>query len=269
MRLSRYVFPVMASLGFGFLYVPILILVIYSFNESKLVTVWGGFSTRWYVELFQDPQILDAAKLSLQIAASSATIALVLGVAAAMTLVRFRWFRGRTWLAGMVAAPLVMPEVITGLSLLLLFVALDNWLGWPSGRGVTTIVLAHATFGMAFVAVIVQARLRDMDRTLEEAAMDLGARPATVFLTVTLPTIAPALVAAWLLAFTLSLDDLVIASFVSGPGSSTLPMVVFSKVRLGISPDINALATLMILIVGLGGVFGFWQMRRSTHRRYA
>ena len=269
MRLSRYVFPVMASLGFGFLYVPILILVIYSFNESKLVTVWGGFSTRWYVELFQDPQILDAAKLSLQIAASSATIALVLGVAAAMTLVRFRWFRGRTWLAGMVAAPLVMPEVITGLSLLLLFVALDNWLGWPSGRGVTTIVLAHATFGMAFVAVIVQARLRDMDRTLEEAAMDLGARPATVFLTVTLPTIAPALVAAWLLAFTLSLDDLVIASFVSGPGSSTLPMVVFSKVRLGISPDINALATLMILIVGLGGVFGFWQMRRSTHQRSA
>ena len=269
MRLSRYVFPVMASLGFGFLYVPILILVIYSFNESKLVTVWGGFSTRWYVELFQDPHILDAAKLSLQIAASSATIALVLGVAAAMTLVRFRWFRGRTWLAGMVAAPLVMPEVITGLSLLLLFVALDNWLGWPSGRGVTTIVLAHATFGMAFVAVIVQARLRDMDRTLEEAAMDLGARPATVFLTVTLPTIAPALVAAWLLAFTLSLDDLVIASFVSGPGSSTLPMVVFSKVRLGISPDINALATLMILIVGLGGVFGFWQMRRSTHRRSA
>ncbi|NCW08834.1 MAG: ABC transporter permease subunit [Gammaproteobacteria bacterium] len=269
MRLSRYVFPVMASLGFGFLYAPILILVIYSFNESKLVTVWGGFSTRWYVELFQDPQILDAAKLSLQIAASSATIALVLGVAAAMTLVRFRWFRGRTWLAGMVAAPLVMPEVITGLSLLLLFVALDNWIGWPSGRGVTTIVLAHATFGMAFVAVIVQARLRDMDRTLEEAAMDLGARPTTVFLTVTLPTIAPALVASWLLAFTLSLDDLVIASFVSGPGSSTLPMVVFSKVRLGISPDINALATLMILIVGLGGVFGFWQMRRSTHRRSA
>jgi len=269
MRLSRYVFPVMASLGFGFLYAPILILVIYSFNESKLVTVWGGFSTRWYVELFQDPQILDAAKLSLQIAASSATIALVLGVAAAMTLVRFRWFRGRTWLAGMVAAPLVMPEVITGLSLLLLFVALDNWIGWPSGRGVTTIVLAHATFGMAFVAVIVQARLRDMDRTLEEAAMDLGARPTTVFLTVTLPTIAPALVASWLLAFTLSLDDLVIASFVSGPGSSTLPMVVFSKVRLGISPDINALATLMILIVGSGGVFGFWQMRRSTHRRSA
>jgi len=269
MRLSRYVFPVMASLGFGFLYAPILILVIYSFNESKLVTVWGGFSTRWYVELFQDPQILDAAKLSLQIAASSATIALVLGVAAAMTLVRFRWFRGRTWLAGMVAAPLVMPEVITGLSLLLLFVALDNWIGWPSGRGVTTIVLAHATFGMAFVAVIVQARLRDMDRTLEEAAMDLGARPTTVFLTVTLPTIAPALVASWLLAFTLSLDDLVIASFVSGPGSSTLPMVVFSKVRLGISPDINALATLMILIVGLGGVFGFWQMRRSTRRRSA
>lgn len=267
MRLSRYVFPVMASLGFGFLYLPILILVIYSFNESKLVTVWGGFSTRWYVELFQDPQILDAAKLSLQIAASSATIALVLGVAAAMTLVRFQWFRGRTWLAGMVAAPLVMPEVITGLSLLLLFVALDNWLGWPSGRGVTTIVLAHATFGMAFVAVIVQARLRDMDLTLEEAAMDLGARPLTVFFTVTLPTIAPALVASWLLAFTLSLDDLVIASFVSGPGSSTLPMVVFSKVRLGISPDINALATLMILIVGLGGVFGFWQMRRSTHRR--
>ena len=267
MKLSRYTFPVMASVGFGFLYFPILILVIYSFNESKLVTVWGGFSARWYLELFQDPQILDAATLSLQIAAVSATIALILGVAAAMTLVRFRWFRARTWLAGMAAVPLVMPEVITGLSLLLLFVALDHWLGWPSGRGVTTIILAHATFGMAFVTVIVQARLRDMDRTLEEAAMDLGARPMTVFLTVTLPTIAPALVAAWLLAFTLSLDDLVIASFVSGPGSSTLPMVVFSKVRLGISPDINALATLMILIVGLGGVVGFWQMRRSINRR--
>ena len=267
MRISRYVFPVAAALGFGFLYIPILILVVYSFNASKLVTVWGGFSTQWYGELFRDPQILDAAKLSFQIAAVSATLALILGLAAAMTLVRFHWFRGRTWLTGMVAAPLVMPEVITGLSLLLLFVALDNLFGWPSGRGVTTIILAHTTFGMAFVAVIVQSRLRGMDRTLEEAAMDLGARPLVVFLTITIPTIAPALVAAWLLAFTLSLDDLVIASFVSGPGSSTLPMVVFSKVRLGISPDINALATLMILIVGLGGAIGFWQIRRSMRRR--
>jgi putrescine transport system permease protein len=267
MRWSRYIFPAAAALGFGFLYIPILILVVYSFNASKLVTVWGGFSTQWYVELFRDPQILDAAKLSLQIAAVSATLALILGLAAAITLVRFQWFRGRTWLTGMVAAPLVMPEVITGLSLLLLFVALDNLFGWPSGRGVTTIILAHATFGMAFVAVIVQSRLRGMDRTLEEAAMDLGARPLMVFLTITIPTIAPALVAAWLLAFTLSLDDLVIASFVSGPGSSTLPMVVFSKVRLGISPDINALATLMILIVGLGGAIGFWQMRRSIRLR--
>ena len=267
MRLGRYVMPVSAALGFGFLYIPILILVIYSFNASKLVTVWGGFSTQWYVELFRDPQILDAAKLSFKIATASATLALVLGVAAAMTLVRFRWFKGRTLLTGMVAAPLVMPEVITGLSLLLLFVALDNLLGWPAGRGVTTIILAHATFGMAFVAVIVQARLRDMDRTLEEAAMDLGARPLTVFFTITIPSIAPALVAAWLLAFTLSLDDLVIASFVSGPGSSTLPMVVFSKVRLGISPDINALATLMIMIVALGGAIGFWQIRRSMKGR--
>ena len=266
MSLSRYVMPSLAALGFGFLYLPILSLVVYSFNASKLVTVWGGFSTEWYVALLNDPQILGAAWLSVKIAAMSATIALVLGTMAALTLVRFRWFRGRTWLTGMVAAPLVMPEVITGLSLLLLFVALESLIGWPSGRGVLTIVFAHATFGMAFVTVIVQARLRDMDLSLEEAAMDLGARPLTVFVTVTLPVIAPALVAAWLLAFTLSIDDLVIASFVSGPGSSTLPMVVFSKVRLGISPDVNALATLMILLVGLGGALAFWQIRKA-HRQ--
>lgn len=241
-----------AIIGFIFLYAPILALVIYSFNASKLVTVWGGFSTKWYGELLRDPQILGAAWISLKIAFVSATLATTLGTIAALVMVRFGRFRGRTLFNGMLTAPLVMPEVITGLSLLLLFVGLQFTFGWPAGRGMTTIIIAHTTFGMAFVAVVIQSRVVDMDRSTEEAAADLGAKPLRVFFDITLPAIAPALLAAWLLAFTLSLDDLVIASFVSGPGASTLPMVVFSKVRLGVSPDVNALATLMLGAVGLG-----------------
>jgi putrescine transport system permease protein len=244
--------PVAAVLGFVFLYAPIISLVVFSFNESRLVTVWSGFSTKWYGELFADQQMLGAAWLSLQIAAISATIALVLGTLCAVALVRFKRFRGRTALAGMVSAPLVMPDVITGLSLLLLFVGMESLFGWPSGRGLLTIILAHSTFCMAYICVVVQSRLADFDLSLEEAAMDLGASPARVFFDITLPIIAPALVSGWLLGFTLSLDDLVIASFVSGPGSSTLPMIIFSKVRLGVSPDVNALATIIIAVVALG-----------------
>lgn len=240
------------ALGFGFLYLPIVLLIVYSFNESQLVTVWAGFSTRWYGELLRDDQILSAAFLSLKIGAINASIAVVLGTMAGLAMARLGRFRGRTLLGGMLAAPLVMPEVITGLSLLLLFVSLDQAIGWPDGRGATTITIAHITFSMAYVAVIVQARLIDLDRSLEEAAMDLGARPWAVFFLITVPIIWPALAAGWLLAFTLSLDDLVIASFVSGPGASTLPMVVFSKVRLGVSPEINALATLILAVVAAG-----------------
>jgi putrescine transport system permease protein len=251
MRRSWFL-PTAAMLGFVFLYAPIMSLVVFSFNESRLVTVWSGFSTKWYGELFADPQMLEAAWLSLRIAAISATIALVLGTLCAVALVRFKRFRGRTALAGMVSAPLVMPDVITGLSLLLLFVGMESLLGWPAGRGILTIILAHSTFCTAYICVVVQSRLADFDISLEEAAMDLGASPARVFFDITLPIIAPALVSGWLLGFTLSLDDLVIASFVSGPGSSTLPMVIFSKVRLGVSPDVNALATIIISVVALG-----------------
>lgn len=250
-------------IGFIFLYAPILSLVIFSFNKSKLVTVWGGFSTKWYFELFNDPQIRDAAIISLKIAATSASAALVLGTLAAMALTRFSKFRGRTLLTGMVAAPLVMPEIITGLSMLLLFVSMERLFGWPAGRGMLTIILAHTTFSLAFVAIIVQSRLVDLDHSLEEAAQDLGARPARVFFDITLPIISPALLSGWLLAFTLSLDDLVIASFVSGPGASTLPIVIFSKIRLGVTPAINALATLMIATVALGIIVAALQFRRA------
>lgn len=237
--------------GLAFLYLPIASLVVYSFNDSKLVTVWAGFSTRWYGTLLHNQQILDAAWLSLEIAAIAATLATALGTLAALCLARFGPFRGRALFGGLVTAPLVMPEVITGLSLLLMFVALERAIGWPAGRGIATIVIGHATFAMAYVTVVVQSRLVGMDPSIEEAAMDLGARPAKVFLVITLPLIAPALVAGWLLAFTLSLDDLVVSSFVSGPGASTLPMVIYSKVRLGLSPEINALGTLLITTVAL------------------
>jgi len=254
---------IFAILGFVFLYAPILSLVIFSFNESQLVTVWGGFSTKWYGALLQNREILGAALISLQVAVVAATLAVVLGTLAAYVLMRFRRFRGRALLTGMATAPLVMPEVITGLSMLLLFVSMEQIIGWPAGRGVTTIIIAHTTFCLAFVAVVVQSRLAGFDMSLEEAAMDLGARPVRVFFDVTLPVIAPALVAGWLLAFTLSLDDLVIASFVTGPGASTLPMVIFSKVRLGVSPEVNALATIIIGIVALGVGIATWQLYRG------
>jgi putrescine transport system permease protein len=235
--------------------------VFYSFNNSKLATVWGGFSARWYGELLHNEQILDATFLSLRIAATSATIATVLGTMAGLVLARFGRFRGRTLFSGMITSPLVMPEVITGLSLLLLFVSMQHLFGWPAQRGFSTITIAHTTFSMAYVAVIVRSRLSAMDESLEEAAMDLGGRPLRVVFDITLPLIAPAMIAGWLLAFTLSLDDLVIASFVSGPGSSTLPMYIFSKVKLGVTPDINALASLIILIVSVALIIAWFAMR--------
>lgn len=254
--------------GYGFLYLPIVLLIVYSFNASKLVTVWGGFSTKWYAELLHDQKVLDAAWLSIQVAVINATLSTVLGTLAAVVLVRFTRFRGRTLFSGMIAAPLVMPEIITGLAMLLLFVAMEHSLGWPAGRSMTTIVIAHITFSLSFVTVVVQSRLSQMDVSLEEAAMDLGARPLKVFLVITLPIIAPALLAGWLLAFTLSIDDVVISSFVSGPGSTTLPIVIFSKVRLGVSPEINALATIIVGIVSIGIIAAgrLAQVKERRHR---
>jgi putrescine transport system permease protein len=254
-------------LGFAFLYIPVALLIIYSFNSSRLVTVWGGFSTKWYGELLRNEQILNAAWLSLKVAALSASLAVALGTLAGLVLARFGPFKGRTLLSGLTTAPLVMPEVITGLSLLLLFVTMEQIIGWPAGRGMTTIVISHITLTMAYVTVIVQSRLAQMDDSLEEAAMDLGARPHKVFFLITLPIIAPALMSGWLLAFTLSLDDLVITSFVAGPGSSTLPMVIFSKVRLGVSPDINALATILVTIVAIGVAIAGVMMTRQQKAR--
>jgi putrescine transport system permease protein len=254
-------------LGFAFLYIPVALLIIYSFNASRLVTVWGGFSTKWYGELLRNEQILNAAWLSLKVAALSASLAVALGTLAGLVLARFGPFKGRTLLSGLTTAPLVMPEVITGLSLLLLFVTMEQLIGWPAGRGMTTIVISHITLTMAYVTVIVQSRLAQMDDSLEEAAMDLGARPFKVFFLITLPIIAPALMSGWLLAFTLSLDDLVITSFVAGPGSSTLPMVIFSKVRLGVSPDINALATILVAVVAVGVIIAGYTMSRQQKQK--
>lgn len=265
-RRPTFAFSVMCF-GFAFLYVPILSMIFYSFNSSRLATVWGGFSTKWYGELLQNDLILEAAWLSLKIAAVSATFATLLGTMAGLALARFGRFRGRTLFTGMITAPLVMPEVITGLSLLLLFVALEEWIGWPDGRGASTITIAHITFSMAYVAVIIQSRLSSLDESLEEAAMDLGSRPFRVLIDITLPIISPAMISGWLLSFTLSLDDLVIASFTSGPGASTLPMVIYSKVRLGITPDINALATIMIVVVSIGVVIGGIVMTQQERRR--
>jgi putrescine transport system permease protein len=257
------------SLAYAFLYVPIVVMIIYSFNASRLVTVWGGFSFKWYGELLQDEKVLDAAWLSLQVAVANATIATILGTLAAVVLVRFRRFRGRTLFTGMIAAPLVMPEIITGLAMLLLFVAMEQAIGWPEGRSMTTIVIAHVTFSLSFVTVVVQSRLAQMDASLEEAAMDLGARPAKVFLVITLPIIAPALLAGWLLAFTLSIDDVVISAFVSGPGASPLPIVIFSKVRLGVSPEINALATIVVALVGVAmAIAGRVMLSRDRDERH-
>ncbi|MCP4788876.1 MAG: ABC transporter permease subunit [Gammaproteobacteria bacterium] len=251
------------SVGFFFLYAPILILVIFSFNKSELVTVWAGFSFKWYGELFRDPQMLGAAWISLKIALLAASTSVVLGTMASIVMVRMGTFKGKTAFSSMITAPLVMPEVITGLSLLLLFVAMGQSLGWPGERGILTIWIAHVTFCTAFVAVVVSSRLQELDESIEEAAQDLGAPPWKVFFLVTLPIIAPALMSGWLLAFTLSLDDLVIASFVSGPGSTTLPMQVFSSVRMGISPQINALATLVILAATIAVFIAWWIAQRS------
>jgi len=267
MNRSKWFLPTTATIGFLFLYAPILSLVIFSFNANRLVTVWSGFSLQSYVSLWEDPQLLPALWLSLQIAAVAASVATVLGTLCAVALVRFRRFRGKTVLQATVSAPLVMPDVITGLALLLLFVAMQSIIGWPAGRGMLTIVIAHATFCTAYVTVVVQSRLGDLDLSLEEAAMDLGATPVRVFFDITLPIIAPALISGWLLAFTLSLDDLVIASFVSGPGASTLPMVIYSKVRLGVAPEVNALATIIIGVVATGVVIAtILQIRRKPAR---
>jgi putrescine transport system permease protein len=257
-------------LGLVFLYVPILSMIVFSFNNSRLVTVWDAAHSptlRWYGVLVHNQQILTAAWLSIRIALVAATCAVVLGTLAGMALTRFGAFRGRLLLAGMTTAPIVMPEVITGLSLLLLFVALEQLIGWPKGVGAVTIALAHITFCMAYVTVVVQSRLAGFDESLEEAAMDLGARPVKVFLRITLPLILPAIASGWLLAFTLSWDDLVITQFVAGPGSSTLPMVVFSKVRFGVTPDVNALATIMVLLVATGIAVSTVWMRYRERRR--
>lgn len=252
----------------AFLYIPIFMLIAYSFNYSKLVPVWGGFSVRWYEKLlFDSPEIWEAVVLSLKIATVNACFATILGTLAGLALVRFGSFRGRTLFSGMISAPLVMPEVITGLSLLLLFIWLQNSIGWPSERGFTTITIAHITFSMAYVAVIIQSRLAGMAQDLEEAAMDLGAKPLRVLIDITLPLLAPGMVAGWLLSFTLSLDDLVIASFVTGPGATTLPILIYSRVRLGLRPDINALATIIILVVAIGVLLAAWIMFRQQKQR--
>jgi putrescine transport system permease protein len=257
-------------LGLVFLYVPIISMIVFSFNNSRLVTVWDAARSptlKWYVALAHNEQILTAAWLSIRIALISATAAVVLGTLAGTALARFGAFRGRLLLAGMITAPIVMPEVITGLSLLLLFVASAQLIGWPRGVGAVTITLAHITFCMAYVTVVVQSRLAGFDESLEEAAMDLGARPARVFVAITLPLILPAIASGWLLAFTLSWDDLVITQFVAGPGSSTLPMVIFSKVRFGVTPDVNALATIMVLLVATGiAISTVWMRHRQKLR---
>jgi len=262
---STFIFSALCF-GFAFLYVPILLVVIYSFNDSRLVTIWGGWSIRWYIELFNNDNILDAALLSLRIAMVSATCATIMGTLAGIALTRIRQFKGRLLFTGMIISPLVMPEVITGLSLLLLFVSLQNLIGWPGQRGINTITIAHITFSMAYVAVIIQSRLTNINESIEEAALDLGAKPIRVLWDITLPIILPAMISGWLLSFTLSLDDLVIASFVSGPGATTLPMLIFSKVRLGIAPDINALATILITIVAIGVSIAGWVMHQQSKK---
>lgn len=249
------------TLGFAFLYLPIVLLVIYSFNDSRLVTVWGGFSTRWYSEMLNNRALMNAAWVTARVAFLSATVATVLGTMAAVALTRYTNFRGRMLFSGMVVAPLVMPEVITGLSLLLLFVAIGL------DRGFLTVTLAHITFSMCYVAVLVQSRLISFDRSLEEAALDLGATPARAFFQVTLPVIAPAVIAGWMLAFTLSLDDLVIASFTSGPGATTLPMRIYSQVRLGVTPEINAISTVLVGIVTLGVITASIINKRRRHQQ--
>jgi len=265
-RLSWFVI-VWLIVVFAFLYAPIVSVVVYSFNASKLVTVWAGWSFKWYGALANDRQIIDAAVLSLEIAAISSTLATILGTIAGYVLVRFPKFVGRTAFSGMVNAPLVMPEVITGLSMLLLFISMEQLIGWPQGRGFTTVIIAHTTFTLSYVAVVMRSRFLTLDLSLEEAAQDLGARPLKVFFVITLPIVAPAIASGWLLGFTISLDDLVITAFTNGPGTTTLPQVVFSKVRLGLDPKINALATIIISIVSIGVILATIHMRRAERQR--
>jgi putrescine transport system permease protein len=253
--------------GFAFFYVPILSMIVFSFNKSRLATVWGGFSTEWYGKLFQNDQIMNAAILSLEIALVSATIATILGTMTGIALARFRRFRGRTLLTGLVTAPLIMPEVITGISLLMMFIVLAQWIGWPATRGFTTITIAHITFSLTYVTTIVQSRLASADIAVEEAALDLGSKPWQVLKDITLPIISPAIMSGWLLAFTISLDDVVITSFTTGPGSTTLPILIWSKVKLGVTPDINALATIIVLAVATGVGIASYVMHRVETRR--
>jgi putrescine transport system permease protein len=253
--------------GLTFIYAPMVILVIFSFNASRLVTVWGGWSVKWYVGLMHNDQLMSAVFRSLEIATYTAISSVFLGTLAAFVLTRVPRFKGRTLFGGLVTAPLVMPEVITGLSLLLLFVAMAQVIGWPQERGVPTIWIAHTTFCAAYVAVVVSARLRELDLSIEEAAMDLGARPWKVFMLITIPMIAPSLAAGGMMSFALSLDDLVLASFVAGPGSTTLPMEVFSQVRLGVKPEINAIASLILLVVSIFTFLVWFFSRRAEERR--
>ena len=255
--------------GFAFFYIPILSMMVYSFNGSRLATVWGGFSTKWYVSLLSNKQVGAALLLSLKIAVTSATAATILGTMAGITLARFRRFKGRTLFSGLVTAPLIMPEVITGISSLMLFILMAKFIGWPSSRGFTTVTLAHITFSMVFVTTIIQSRMLQADRAIEEAAMDLGSKPWAVLFDVTLPVIFPAILSGWLLAFTISLDDVVITSFTTGPGNTTLPLLIWSKVKLGVTPDINALATLTVLVVGVGVALAGLLLNRSEKRREA
>jgi putrescine transport system permease protein len=259
----------MLCFGFAFFYIPILSMMVYSFNGSRLATVWGGFSTKWYVSLFSNKQVVAALILSLKIAFVSSVMATILGTMAGIALARFRRFRGRTLFSGLVTAPLVMPEVITGVSALMFFILMAEYVGWPGQRGFTTITLAHITFSMVFVTTIVHARMVQADRAIEEAAMDLGARPWQVMRDVTLPVISPAILSGWLLAFTISLDDVVITSFTTGPGNTTLPLLIWSKVKLGVTPDINALATITVLVVGVGVALAGWLLHRTERRRDA
>ncbi|MDG1579530.1 ABC transporter permease subunit [Pseudomonas sp. GOM6] len=258
---------VMLWVGLAFIYLPMLIMVIYSFNASKLVTVWGGWSVKWYVGLLDNSQLMGSVMRSLEIALYTAIAAVALGTLAAFVLTRVTRFKGRTLFGGLVTAPLVMPEVITGLSLLLLFVAMAQLIGWPQERGLVTIWIAHTTFCSAYVAVVVSSRLRELDLSIEEAAMDLGAKPWKVFFLITIPMIAPSLAAGGMMSFALSLDDLVLASFVSGPGSTTLPMEVFSAVRLGVKPEINAIASLIILTVSIFTFFAWYFAHKAEERR--
>ena len=263
---ARFLRWAILALGFAFLYVPILVLIVYSFNESRLASVWSGFSFKWYGELIRDQSMLDAAWVSLRVAFWTATASVVIGTMAALAMSRMRHFPTKTAFGAMITAPLVMPEVITGLSILLMLVSVGGMIG-ITPKGVISIWIAHVTFTLSFVTVVVSSRLAELDRSLEEAAMDLGANRIKVFFLITLPIIAPALVSGWLLAFTLSLDDVVIASFVAGPNSTTLPMKVFSSVRLGLSPKINALATLMVAAVSIAALVGWWLMHREEKRR--